>query len=81
MLSQYQYPNPKWNYVVVVGLRPKLPVKGVDIILGNDLAGDRVWAEAPPPSVVTHVPEPLPAVAQAVKTELDPGLSCFQFVQ
>lgn len=36
-----------------VGVRPALPV---DIILGNDLAGDRVWADAPSPSVVTQVP-------------------------
>ena len=27
---------------VTVGLRPSLPVKGVSMILGNDVAGDRV---------------------------------------
>ncbi|XP_062287781.1 uncharacterized protein LOC133992986 [Scomber scombrus] len=28
-----------------VGVRPELPVEGVDIILGNDLAGSRVWSD------------------------------------
>jgi len=28
-----------------VGVRPQLPVKGVDIILGNDLAGHRIWPD------------------------------------
>lgn len=28
-----------------VGVRPELPVEGVDIILGNDLAGGRVWPD------------------------------------
>lgn len=28
---------------VEVGVRPELPVKGVDVILGNDLAGGRIW--------------------------------------
>ncbi|XP_078145189.1 uncharacterized protein LOC139914508 [Centroberyx gerrardi] len=40
---------------VKIGVRPQLPVDGVDVILGNDLAGDRVWAEGPP-HVVTQVP-------------------------
>ncbi|XP_065894244.1 uncharacterized protein [Dysidea avara] len=31
--------------VVAVGLRPSLPVKGVSMILGNDLAGDKVTGE------------------------------------
>ena len=30
---------------VEVGVRPELPVTGVDIILGNDLAGGRVWPD------------------------------------
>ncbi|TKS65190.1 Retrovirus-related Pol polyprotein [Collichthys lucidus] len=30
---------------VEVGVRPKLPVEGVDIILGNDLAGHRLWPD------------------------------------
>uniref|UniRef100_A0A667WFT4 SCAN box domain-containing protein n=1 Tax=Myripristis murdjan TaxID=586833 RepID=A0A667WFT4_9TELE len=31
--------------VAEVGVRPELPVEGVDIILGNDLAGGRVWPD------------------------------------
>ena len=27
---------------VTVGIRPDLPVKGVSLLLGNDLAGDKV---------------------------------------
>lgn len=30
---------------VEVAVRPELPVDGVDMILGNDLAGDRVWPD------------------------------------
>ena len=30
---------------VEIALRPELPVEGVDIILGNDLAGSRVWPD------------------------------------
>lgn len=33
------------NGPVIVGVRPTLPVKGVSLLLGNDLAGDRVIAE------------------------------------
>lgn len=45
---------------VAVGVLPALPVEGVDIILGNDPAGNRAWAHAPPPNVITQVPVPLP---------------------
>lgn len=41
---------------VCVGVRPALPVDGVDLILGNGLAGNRVWAHVPPPPVVSPVP-------------------------
>ena len=33
---------------VAMGVRPALPIPGVDIILGNDLCGSRVWASCPP---------------------------------
>lgn len=33
---------------VVVGVRPELPVEGVQMILGNDLAGRKVWADGNP---------------------------------
>lgn len=35
---------------------PALPIDGVDIILGNDLAGSHVWAEGSPPPIVTSSP-------------------------
>ena len=35
---------------VAMGTRPALPIRGVDVILGNDLAGSRVWADGPAPS-------------------------------
>ena len=34
---------------VHLGLRPALPIDGIDVILGNDLAGNRVWADGFPP--------------------------------
>lgn len=34
---------------VELGVRPALPVEGVSVILGNNLAGGRVWSELPPP--------------------------------
>ena len=32
---------------VTMGVRPSLPMGGVQVILGNDLAGDRVWPVVP----------------------------------
>ncbi|XP_030276904.1 uncharacterized protein LOC115583846 [Sparus aurata] len=40
---------------VTIGVRPALPVKGVHIILGNGLAGGRVWPNVPPLPVVNPV--------------------------
>lgn len=37
---------------VILGVRPALPIEGVDLILGNSLAGGRVWAGVPPPVVI-----------------------------
>ena len=37
---------------VIVGVRPELPVKGVSMLLGNDLAGGKVLPEP----IVTHEP-------------------------
>ena len=42
--------------VVAVGVRPALPIDGVVMILGNDLAGGAVWADGPPFPVVTSKP-------------------------
>lgn len=40
------------NGTVVMAVRKNLPVEGVDILLGNNLAGGKVWPESPPPPVV-----------------------------
>ncbi len=37
----------------MVGVRPSLPVEGVDIIMGNNLAGGRVWPDIFSPPVVS----------------------------
>ena len=39
-----------------LAVRPALPIPGVTVILGNDLVGARVWAEGPPPALVTAIP-------------------------
>lgn len=41
---------------VVVAVHPSLPVPGVDVILGNLLAKNRVWPSGPAPPVVTTEP-------------------------
>ena len=41
------------NGEVRMGVRPELPVAGVDIILGNDLCGERIWADQIP-NVITR---------------------------
>ena len=41
---------------VKMGVRPELPVEGITVILGNDVAGDRVWADQPARPVIVPVP-------------------------
>ena len=45
---------------VMVGIRPSLPIQGVSLILGNDLAGERVMANPElntnPEEIELHVP-------------------------
>lgn len=43
---------------ITVGVRPALPVEGITLILGNGVAGEHVWADAPPlpPPFVSSVP-------------------------
>ncbi|KAL2094752.1 hypothetical protein ACEWY4_009471 [Coilia grayii] len=36
---------------VIIGVRPALPVEGVHVILGNGIAGCRVWGDVPAPVV------------------------------
>lgn len=45
---------------VVIGVRPSLPVDGVDIIMGNNLAGGRVWPDTFSPPVVLSLSLPGP---------------------
>uniref|UniRef100_A0AAV2MFX4 Uncharacterized protein n=1 Tax=Knipowitschia caucasica TaxID=637954 RepID=A0AAV2MFX4_KNICA len=39
-----------------MGVHPALPVDGATVILGNDIAGSRVWADVPPPVQVSDSP-------------------------
>lgn len=41
---------------VVVRVRPLLPIEGIDVILGNNLAGERVWPVVFPSLVVSTKP-------------------------
>ena len=41
---------------VAMGVRPALPVPGISVILGNDLAGSKVWSDVSPSPVVTSKP-------------------------
>lgn len=41
---------------VILGVPPALPFEGVQVILGNELAGGRIWADSQPSGVVTHTP-------------------------
>lgn len=45
-----------FNGEVKMGVRPELPIDGITVILGNDVAGDRVWADQPARPVVVPVP-------------------------
>lgn len=51
------------NGEVDVGVCPQLPVDGVDMILGNSLAGWHVWADDPPPNVITQKSPPIEPVS------------------
>lgn len=41
---------------VVVGMRISLPIEGIDVILGNNLAGERVWHVVFPSLLVSTKP-------------------------
>ena len=41
---------------VAMDVRPAPPIQGIHVILGNDLAGSRVWADVPPAPIVTPSP-------------------------
>lgn len=59
---------------VTVGVRPALPIDGVSMILGNDLAGSAVWAVGPPSPVVT--PEPVACVGHDESGQLSSAVFC-----
>nr|XP_046229617.1 uncharacterized protein LOC124050808 isoform X1 [Scatophagus argus] len=54
---------------VALGVRPALPIEGVDVILGNGLAGSRVWPDRPPPPIVSSTP--------TVSVDQDENAQCF----
>lgn len=57
-----------------VGVRPALPVEGVDLILSNDLAKNKVWATSAMLLVIFQAPGLLPQkeeVDQKAKGEPD----------
>jgi len=41
---------------VEIAVRPSLPIEGVHLLLGNNLAGGRVWRDILPPVIVKNVP-------------------------
>ena len=41
---------------VELGVRPALPIDGISVVLGNQLAGRRIWSETSSPLVVTEEP-------------------------
>lgn len=41
---------------VCLAVRPAFPVEGVQLVLGNRLAGGHVWSDVPPSTVVGSPP-------------------------
>lgn len=39
-----------------MGVQQSLPVRGVDVILGNNLAGEGVWPDVSPSPIVAPLP-------------------------
>ena len=74
--------------LVAVGIRPSLPFKGVHLLLGNDLAGDKVvvdplltstpCVDQPPDPIEQEIPDLYPSCAvtraMAKKAELNHGM-------
>ena len=74
--------------LVAVGIRPSLPFKGVHLLLGNDLAGDKVvvdplltstpCVDQPPESIEQEIPDLYPSCAvtraMAKKAKLNHGM-------
>ncbi|KAL2089323.1 hypothetical protein ACEWY4_014011 [Coilia grayii] len=51
-LHQIEFHSDLVQGEALVAVRSSLPVEGVEVILGNNLAGDRVWPDVPSPPVV-----------------------------
>ena len=63
---------------VAVGVHPALPVESIDMILANDQAGNRVWADVPPPYITTQVPVLPPLQTEVVQSaEVLPEVELF----
>lgn len=45
-----------------------LPIEGINMVVGNYLAHNRVWANVAPPYVITGVPVQLPSNTEVEKT-------------
>lgn len=52
-LHQLMLSSDLLNGEVVLGVCKSLPMEGVDVVLGNNLNGARVWKDGPPALVVT----------------------------
>ena len=72
---------------VIMGVRPPLPMGGVQVILGNDLAGSRVWPDVPVDTISSQVGNSespktpsvvLPTCAVTRATSRASGDSCFE---
>lgn len=50
-------------------------MEGISVILGNNLAGGRVWREVPPPPIVTDFPS-LPAQADVDRQFSEVFVTC-----
>ncbi|XP_055773354.1 uncharacterized protein LOC129851112 [Salvelinus fontinalis] len=61
---------------VVVGVRPSLPIEGIDVILGNNLAGDRVWPVVFPSRVVSIKPSVVEIPDESVQSSPEMFSAC-----
>lgn len=61
---------------VELGVCPALPVDGISVILGNNLAGDRVWRDGCPPLVVSDRPSLSDSPDKSVDSQADVFPAC-----
>lgn len=60
---------------VAITVPPSLPVEGIHLLLGNNLAGERVWGDIPPPVIVKNVPS-IPADSDVSRQNLSVFTAC-----